>query len=158
MAMELMQVRRSALPTTTVANLLRNFRKNVMETQQSTGTVLSLTVIVTGLQKGDLRTALHDDAADGHLLWYSRSVGSAIPPGACLPFWHLWCHHSPRFCSTTAPFKICRLLHHRNGSQQRTPGLGKQIAVDIARGLQFLHERHIVHLDLKSPNGASLGD
>jgi len=33
-------------------------------------------------------------------------------------------------------------------------GKGKSIALDIARGLAKLHEQHIVHLDLKSPNGA----
>jgi serine/threonine protein kinase len=27
-----------------------------------------------------------------------------------------------------------------------------QIAIDIAKGLVFLHSRRIVHLDLKSPN------
>jgi hypothetical protein len=31
-------------------------------------------------------------------------------------------------------------------------GLGKSIALDVARGLNFLHSRRIVHLDLKSPN------
>lgn len=41
------------------------------------------------------------------------------------------------------------------GSPQQ-PGLGKQIALDVARGLEFLHAQHIVHLDLKSPNGAAL--
>lgn len=29
--------------------------------------------------------------------------------------------------------------------------------MNIARGLQFLHDRNIVHLDLKSPNGAPCG-
>jgi serine/threonine protein kinase len=33
-----------------------------------------------------------------------------------------------------------------------TPGLGRRIAVDVARGLHYLHNRRIVHLDLKSPN------
>ena len=33
-------------------------------------------------------------------------------------------------------------------------GKGKQIALDVARGLAFLHSQHVVHLDLKSPNGA----
>lgn len=32
-------------------------------------------------------------------------------------------------------------------------GKGKQIALDIARGLAYLHSQHVVHLDLKSPNG-----
>lgn len=33
------------------------------------------------------------------------------------------------------------------------PGLGRAIALDIAKGLAFLHDRQVVHLDLKSPNG-----
>ena len=46
------------------------------------------------------------------------------------------------------------------GSRARGPdglpvlGKGKQIALDVARGLAFLHSQHVVHLDLKSPNGA----
>jgi len=32
------------------------------------------------------------------------------------------------------------------------PGLGKEIALDIAKGLAFLHDHQVVHLDLKSPN------
>lgn len=32
-------------------------------------------------------------------------------------------------------------------------GKGKQIALDVARGLEYLHSQHVVHLDLKSPNG-----
>lgn len=42
------------------------------------------------------------------------------------------------------------------GGAHRQPGLGKAIALDVARGLAFLHHRHIVHLDLKSPNGVAL--
>ncbi|KAK9804917.1 hypothetical protein WJX72_011872 [[Myrmecia] bisecta] len=33
-----------------------------------------------------------------------------------------------------------------------TFGMGRRIALDIARGLHFLHSRRIVHFDLKSPN------
>lgn len=29
---------------------------------------------------------------------------------------------------------------------------GRQIAIDIAQGLAYLHDASIVHLDLKSPN------
>ncbi|KAA6423450.1 MAG: cytochrome P450 [Trebouxia sp. A1-2] len=32
------------------------------------------------------------------------------------------------------------------------PGLGRRIALDVARGLHFLHSRKIVHFDLKSAN------
>ena len=30
--------------------------------------------------------------------------------------------------------------------------LGKQIALDVAKGLAFLHHNKVIHLDLKSPN------
>ena len=57
---------------------------------------------------------------------------------------------------------IAPFVFHRSNSSKRTPGLAQKIALDIARGLQFLHQRHIVHLDLKSPNGeetaASVGN
>ena len=33
-----------------------------------------------------------------------------------------------------------------------TLGLGRRIALDVARGLHFLHSRKIVHFDLKSAN------
>lgn len=33
-----------------------------------------------------------------------------------------------------------------------SPGLGRRIALDIARGLHFLHARSVVHFDLKSAN------
>lgn len=29
---------------------------------------------------------------------------------------------------------------------------GRKIAMDVARGLDKMHSRHIIHLDLKSPN------
>ncbi len=32
------------------------------------------------------------------------------------------------------------------------PGHGRQIALDVARGLHFLHRHFVVHFDLKSPN------
>ena len=31
-------------------------------------------------------------------------------------------------------------------------GLAKRIALDVARGLVFLHDRNVVHRDLKSAN------
>lgn len=62
-------------------------------------------------------------------------------------------------CGFTQITSLQRVLPviSRNSTGKRTPGLGQQIALDIARGLQFLHERHIVHLDLKSPNGVHYG-
>ena len=34
------------------------------------------------------------------------------------------------------------------------PGMGRKIALDVARGLTFLHTNRIAHMDLKTPNGA----
>lgn len=33
-----------------------------------------------------------------------------------------------------------------------SPGMGRRIALDVARGLHFLHARSVVHFDLKSAN------
>lgn len=43
---------------------------------------------------------------------------------------------------------VCRTLP--DGTQ--TPALGRRIALDVARGLHFLHSRRLVHFDLKSAN------
>ena len=32
------------------------------------------------------------------------------------------------------------------------PGMGKRIALDVARGLYFLHSHRIIHFDVKTPN------
>ena len=42
-------------------------------------------------------------------------------------------------------------MHCRTGGA----GVGRRIALDIARGLTFLHSNRIAHMDLKSPNGAT---
>ncbi|KAL3148045.1 protein kinase activity protein [Trebouxia sp. C0009 RCD-2024] len=44
--------------------------------------------------------------------------------------------------------------YKRNTQQQgsRQVGMGRRIALDVARGLHFLHSRKIVHFDLKSAN------
>ena len=34
------------------------------------------------------------------------------------------------------------------------PGVGRKIALDVARGLTFLHTNRIAHMDLKTLNGA----
>ncbi len=47
------------------------------------------------------------------------------------------------------------IVARRDGSAREGgayPGLGRQIALDIARGLHFLHRHSVVHFDLKSPN------
>ena len=36
------------------------------------------------------------------------------------------------------------------------PGVGRRIALDVARGLTFLHFNRIAHMDLKTLNGAHL--
>jgi hypothetical protein len=38
----------------------------------------------------------------------------------------------------------------------RQEGRGREIALDIARGLAFLHQMQLIHFDVKSPNGAQL--
>jgi hypothetical protein len=84
----------------------------------------------------------------------------------------LWCHGCDSAC-TTHLLQLQQLLAHAvcyshadffapnmprgvADGGQRQLGLGKAIALDVARGLAFLHQRHIVHLDLKSPNGMTL--
>jgi len=32
------------------------------------------------------------------------------------------------------------------------PGMGKRIALDVARGMYFLHSHRIIHFDIKTPN------
>lgn len=39
-----------------------------------------------------------------------------------------------------------------NGRPMPNTGLSRRIALDVARGLAYLHSRGVVHLDLKSPN------
>ena len=34
--------------------------------------------------------------------------------------------------------------------------MGRAIALDIARGLTFLHSSNIAHMDLKTPNGTAV--
>ena len=42
--------------------------------------------------------------------------------------------------------RCCDAHRHSGRSGKRKPGLGKSIALDIARGLAFLHTHRIVHL------------
>jgi hypothetical protein len=55
----------------------------------------------------------------------------------------------------TMPRCVCNTIRGVTDGERQL-GLGKAIALDVARGLAFLHQRHIVHLDLKSPNGKVL--
>ncbi len=59
----------------------------------------------------------------------------------------------PHLTDTTRLLRFHELCLWVHRTSHRLPGLGKNIALDIARGLAFLHSQHIVHLDLKSPNG-----
>ena len=45
------------------------------------------------------------------------------------------------------PLMVCRV---------GGPGVGRKIALDVARGLTFLHSNRIAHMDLKTLNGAHL--
>ena len=44
------------------------------------------------------------------------------------------------------------ILHGKNEKTMKKPMLLSQIAVDVARGLEYLHASHMVHRDLKPPN------
>ena len=44
------------------------------------------------------------------------------------------------------------ILHGKNEKKMKQPMLLSQVAVDVARGLEYLHANHMVHRDLKPPN------
>ncbi len=50
------------------------------------------------------------------------------------------------------PTSLCLIGNcaHQQGGVATCRGAG--IALDIAKGLHFLHSHHVMHLDLKSPN------
>ena len=55
---------------------------------------------------------------------------------------HIWLSLFLMTClAFFAAFQVCVLLRR-----------GKQIALDIAGGICFLHRKKVAHLDLKSPN------
>ena len=56
---------------------------------------------------------------------------------------------SPRHLPTHCHCSSCRRLQSRRVSWYRH---GLDIAIDVARALQFLHSRNIIHFDCKSPN------
>ncbi len=124
-----------------------------------------LLMILELMRNGDLRTALTADA-DGVLRWYRRWApllfGATTPinagHAAALPLRTSYTSDDIRFQISMGPYPLtfgpypyCR---GTDANGQRQPGLGKQIALDVARGLDFLHAQHIVHLDMKTPNGA----
>lgn len=80
----------------------------------------------------------------GLTLWVG-SGGQVSTPGSLLPLPLAW---NPQQQKSPLP-----MLRDAGPARPPTHGLGKAIALDIARGLAFLHSQHIVHLDLKSPNG-----
>ena len=89
-------------------------------------------------QAGDLYKALKKDK-EGALLWNKRCRLDAPRPDIAF----VW---GPMSCPVHAIlFGACRA----GGA-----GIGRAIALDIARGLTFLHSNNIAHMDLKTPNGA----
>lgn len=118
------------------------------------------------LQNGDLKSALHADK-EGALRWYRTCALSPKPGRSSQNLAEALCNTSPELfiaavmtCNMAQTARVssehaaCVLCGRQYGdSGRRQPGLGKAIALDIARGLAFLHARHVVHLDLKSPNG-----
>jgi hypothetical protein len=81
---------------------------------------------------------MHDQAADIALASYSLLHMVTDHRHHCAT------HNSmPSHATTTSAVTVPR--HVERGSRRR-PGLGKSIALDIARGLAFLHTHRIVHL------------
>ena len=59
--------------------------------------------------------------------------------------------HCPLQCKAQADMR-CAMNCRDPVNGTKSPGMGRRIALDIARGLHFLHSRKIVHFDLKSAN------
>jgi hypothetical protein len=96
-------------------------------------------------QAGDLYRALKQDK-DGELLWNKRCL---LPRKMHrLP---LLSGGDERSFSEPAPHSSLVSAACRAGGA----GMGRAIALDIARGLTFLHSNNIAHMDLKTPNGAA---
>lgn len=54
------------------------------------------------------------------------------------------------------PLHVCVVLRRSGTDSGRQEGRGRKIALDIARGLAFLHQMQLIHFDVKSPNGTHL--
>ena len=52
-----------------------------------------------------------------------------------------------------AALGLCRISLLCHGCRAGGPGVGRKIALDVARGLTFLHSNRIAHMDLKTLNG-----
>lgn len=55
-------------------------------------------------------------------------------------------------CKQPRSLTVSHLLPARDTQGVRQVGMGRRIALDVARGLHFLHSNKIVHFDLKSAN------
>lgn len=70
-----------------------------------------------------------------------------------------WCHWQAQWQLLMSKWRIRKgtLGIHRDAAadSSRLEGLGHTLALDIARGLAFLHAMQIIHFDLKTPNGAT---
>lgn len=95
------------------------------------------------VQAGDLFKSLKKDR-DGALRWNKKCAAHAqmLAASTCL------CRILKTLQSFTAGI-TCSNVNCRSGG----PGVGRKIALDVARGLTFLHSNRIAHMDLKTLNG-----
>ena len=100
------------------------------------------------MQAGDLYKAIRKDK-EGALLWNKKCA--------------LACRHGVSRVmhwadDLGAVVSGERRLMCEHACRAGGAGMGRAIALDIARGLTFLHSNNIAHMDLKTPNGAVLTD